>query len=76
MGDRWSERTAVLVNVVYTVAVVLTVALALPGVRERLVAVGRRQLHAWQYGRWLGTRSAPPRWTALLARDDLPAEAG
>ena len=74
MDDRWETVTAVLVNVVYTVAVLAMVALAVPSLRLSLAAIGSRQVHAWRYGRWLQGRRRPPAWTQLLTREDLPAE--
>lgn len=74
MDDRWEVASAILVNVAYTVAVVAMVVLTVPQLRAGLLVVGRQQVHAWRYGRWLQGRSRPPQWTALLSRDDLPQE--
>lgn len=75
MDDRWETATAVVVNVVYAVAVIAMVVLATPPLRAGLLVIGRQQVHAWRYGRWLAGRTRPPAWTTLLERDDLPAEA-
>lgn len=74
MDDRWETVTAVLVNVAYTVAVLVMVAVAVPSLRAGVQTLGSRQVHAWRYGRWLQGRRRPPAWTQLLTREDLPAE--
>lgn len=74
MDERWEVASSVLINVAYTVAVLVMIVMAVPTLRAGLVTVAGHQAHAWRYGRWLGSRARPPAWTALLAREDLPAE--
>jgi hypothetical protein len=74
VDERWETTSAVVMNVLYAVAVVVMVIASVPSLRNWLAAVGERQRYAWRYGRWLASRVPEPNWTHQLQRDDLPQE--
>ncbi len=76
MDERWETATAVTINLLSALVLVAMLMMAVPPLRSRLTAVAGKQAYAWRYGRWMASQTPTPRWTQLLKRDDLPAEAG
>lgn len=75
MDERWEAYFGAALNLAYLAAVLVLVVGSVPPLRAAAEVTWRRQVHAWQLGRWLERRTPPPSWTTLLAREDLPSEA-